>query len=51
VGEAGAAQRVENAIEAALRSGQIHNLSTSSGIATPEYTDRVLEQLQATTAQ
>ena len=50
VGEEAAAQRVENAIEAALRSGKIHNLSTASGIATPEYTDRVLEQLQATTA-
>jgi 3-isopropylmalate dehydrogenase len=51
LGEESAAQRIESSIEAALRSGKIHDLSTSSGIATPEYTDRVLEHLQATAAQ
>ena len=50
VGEESAARRVEDSIEAALNSGKIRDLSTSSGIATPEYTDRVLEQLQASPA-
>jgi 3-isopropylmalate dehydrogenase len=45
LGEAGGAQRVEQALEAALGGGRIRDLSTSSGMRTPEYTDIILEEL------
>jgi 3-isopropylmalate dehydrogenase len=45
VGETGAANRIENAIAAALGGGRIKDLSTSSGMKTPEYTNVVLESL------
>jgi len=48
VGEPDAAARVEAAIAAALGSGRIRDLSTSSGMATPVYTDIVLEELART---
>ena len=46
VGEPRAAQRIEAAIATALGSGRIKDLSTSSGMKTPEYTDIVLEALK-----
>jgi 3-isopropylmalate dehydrogenase len=48
VGEPEAAARVEAAIAAALGGGRIRDLSTSSGMATPVYTDIVLEELART---
>jgi len=45
LGESHAAARVEAAIAAALGGGRIRDLSTSSGMRTPEYTDIVLEEL------
>ena len=47
VGEAGAARRIDGAIQRALAGGRIRDLSTSSGMATPRYTDLVLEELRA----
>jgi len=47
VGETGAAARVEGAIAAMLGSGRFTDLSTSSGIPTPKFTDLVLEELHA----
>jgi 3-isopropylmalate dehydrogenase len=47
LGETAAAARVEAAIAGVLAAGKIRDLSTASGIPTPEYTDRVLEALRA----
>jgi len=46
-GETRAAARVESAIAGALAGGGIKDLSTSSGMKTPEYTDIVLRRLRA----
>ncbi len=48
VGEARAAERVEAALVAALGGGKIRDLSTTSGMRTPEYTDIVLAELART---
>jgi 3-isopropylmalate dehydrogenase len=45
VGEESAALRIDKAMTAALTSGRIPSLSTSSGIKTSEYTDEVLRHL------
>ena len=47
VGEEQAAARVEQAMARVLGSGSIRDLSTSSGIPTPIYTDKVLAALRA----
>jgi 3-isopropylmalate dehydrogenase len=47
LGESRAAARVDGAIETALGSGRIKDLSTASGMPTPRYTDIVLEELHA----
>jgi len=47
VGENRAARRIDTAVERALSGGGITDLSTSSGMPTPRYTDIVLEQLRA----
>ncbi len=47
VGETAAAVRIEAAIAAALGGGRIRDLSTSSGMPTPRFTEIVLEELQA----
>jgi 3-isopropylmalate dehydrogenase len=46
VGEERAATRIEGSMAAALQSGRIRDLSTSSGTPTTEYTDHVLEELR-----
>jgi len=47
VGEPRAAARVEGAVAGSLASRRITDLSTSSGVPTPKYTDIVLEELHA----
>jgi 3-isopropylmalate dehydrogenase len=47
VGEEAAAGRIERAMAAVLGSGTLRNLSTSSGVPTPEYTDRILEAIRS----
>jgi 3-isopropylmalate dehydrogenase len=47
VGEAGGGQRLEQALAATLAGGRFRDLSTSSGVPTPRYTDAVLEHLRA----
>jgi 3-isopropylmalate dehydrogenase len=47
LGETSGARRLERGLAAALTSGGIRDLSTSSGIPTPQYTDAVLQQLRA----
>jgi len=47
VGETQAAARIEAAFRTVLGSGQFRDLSTASGIPTPEYTSRVLAALRA----
>ena len=46
VGESGAAARIESAMAAVLGAGGIRDVSTSSGIATSEYTRRLLDVLR-----
>jgi len=46
-GEAAAARRLDAAIAAVLGSGRVTDLSTSSGIPTPRFTDWVLDELRA----
>jgi 3-isopropylmalate dehydrogenase len=45
LGEEGAATRIENSLMASLGPGKIDNLSTSSGIPTPRYTDIILGEM------
>ena len=47
VGESGGAARIEAGLAAVLGSGRIRDVSTASGIPTPEYTDRLVEALDA----
>jgi len=46
LGQESAARRLDAAITAALTSGEIRSISTSSGIKTSEYTDIVLKHLK-----
>ena len=47
LGQRSAARRLEHSLAAALQKGGVRDLSTSSGIPTPKYTDAVLEQLRS----
>jgi 3-isopropylmalate dehydrogenase len=51
LGESRAAARLEAAFASVLGAGQIQDVSTASGIPTPEYTARVLEALRGAGAR
>jgi 3-isopropylmalate dehydrogenase len=50
-GEPAAARRLDAAIAAVLGSGRVTDLSTSSGIPTPQFTDWVLDELRSNAAE